>query len=88
MAESVKRTSAKKAAPKPAAKTKTASKRPAKKVAPNQPSSLLRRVVSITKSSKVIVVFDEEQGYNREIRYARGERSIYVDEQLRTRSAR
>lgn len=81
MADTVKRTSAKK----PAAKAKAAAKRPvAKKKSAPKPT-----VFSVVKGGgiyykipqKNIIVFDEEQGYNREIRYARGERSIFVDEQ-------
>lgn len=83
MAESVKRTSAKKTTTKPVAKTKTASKRPAKKAAPKPTVFVITKGGGIYYKikQKSIIVFDEEQGYNREIRYARGERSIYVDEQ-------
>jgi hypothetical protein len=87
MADTVKRTtSAKKKPAAPAATKKAASKRPAKKVAPKA------TVFTITKGGgiyykirqKSVLVFDEGQGYNREIRYARGERSIFVDEQSTT----
>ena len=87
MADTVKRTpSAKKPAAKPVAQTTKASKRPAKKAKP-QPT-----VFTITKGGgiyykirqKSVLVFDEEAGFNREIRYARGERSIFVDEQSNT----
>ena len=87
MSDTVKRTtSAKKKPAAPAATKKAASKRPAKKAAPKA------TVFTITKGGgiyykirqKSVLVFDEENGYNREIRYARGERSIFVDEQSAT----
>ena len=86
MAESVKRTSAKKTATKPAAKTKTASKRPAKKAAPKPTVFVITKGGGIYYKirQKSVIVFDEEKGFNRQIRYVRGERSIFVDEQSPT----
>ena len=86
MAESVKRTSAKKTATKPVAKTKKAVKRPTKKAAPKPSTFVITKGGGIYYKikQKGIIVFDETEGYNREIRYVRGERSIFLDEQSKS----
>lgn len=87
MAETVKRPA--KAAPKqkPTAVGKVKSSKRPTRVAAKKPT-----VFAIQRGGGIwckipqrdIIVFDEEKGYNREIRYARGERSIFVDEQSST----
>lgn len=80
--ETVKRSPAKKPTA-PIAAKKAPSKRPVKAKAPEA------TVFTITKGGgiyykirqKSVLVFDEVEGFNREIRYARGERSIFTDEQ-------
>tara|TARA_R110002126_G_scaffold3026_12_gene16561 strand:+ start:9097 stop:9969 length:873 start_codon:yes stop_codon:yes gene_type:complete len=85
MAETVKRAS-KPAAPK-SKPTAVGNVKPSKR--PTRKAALKPTVFAINRGGgiwckipqKNIIIFDEEKGYNREIRFARGERSIYVEEQ-------